>query len=387
MSNANEPPDPDDMFSDTRMSFGDHIEDLRTHMLRALKCLAIGMIFGFWPLGNYVLQIIMDPVEDQLAEFEKRKLANELKDTAARIKGSGLAMPKIRTSIEVDKNEWLEAMGLIKPREERVLDNLTDELDRIRIDIEKMHMDPEEAKLLEAEIRRRSNLVKVNMRIADPFAFNEQVLKLQGQVRRPKLSTMHITEAFLVYFKVAMMTGLVISSPWVFYHLWMFIAAGLYPQEKKLVNVYLPFSLFLFIGGVVICQFLVMPKAVEAMLWFNEWLGLSADLRLNEWLGFALMMPIVFGASFQTPLVMMFLHRVGILTIQTFRDYRRMSWFIMAIFAAVITPSVDAMSMLFLWGPMIGLYELGILLCVYQGEQESLADWEKEEQANELVEV
>ena len=103
---------------------------------------------------------------------------------------------------------------------------------------------------------------------------------------------MNITEAFFVYFKVSAMTGLVITSPWVFFQIWMFIAAGLYPHEKRLVHVYLPFSLGLFITGALVCQFLVMPKAIEAMLWFNEWLGIDADLRLNEWLGFALMMPI-----------------------------------------------------------------------------------------------
>ena len=132
-----------------------------------------------------------------------------------------------------------------------------------------------------------------------------------------------------------------------------------------------------------------MPKAIEAMLWFNEWLGIGADLRLNEWLGFALMMPLVFGVSFQTPLVMLFMHKIGLVSAQWFRDYRRICWFLMAIFAAVITPSVDAISMLLLWVPMGGLYELGILLCVWQGEHEELAEWEKEEKekANEMVEV
>jgi sec-independent protein translocase protein TatC len=150
----------------------------------------------------------------------------------------------------------------------------------------------------------------------------------------------------------------------------------------------LPFSLFLFISGVLICQFMVMPKAIEAMLWFNEWLGLAADLRLNEWLSFALMMPLVFGVSFQTPLVMMFLHKVGIVTVETFRGRRRIAWFLMAVFAAVITPSVDAFSMLFLWVPMGALYELGILLCVYQKQEESLAEWEQDEKkSGELVEV
>ena len=64
----------------------------------------------------------------------------------------------------------------------------------------------------------------------------------------------------------------------------------------------------------------MIPKAIEALLWFNEWLGIKPDLRFNEWLGFAIMMPIVFGVSFQLPLVMMFLERIGILTVEMYRQ-------------------------------------------------------------------
>jgi sec-independent protein translocase protein TatC len=119
--------------------------------------------------------------------------------------------------------------------------------------------------------------------------------------------------------KVAIVTGFVIGSPWIFWQIWMFIAAGLYPHEKRLVNVYLPVSLGLFFLGVIICQFGVMPEAIKALLWFNEFLDFEPDLRLNEWLGFAIMMPLVFGLSFQTPLVMLFLERVGILSIEQYR--------------------------------------------------------------------
>src|SRR5262249_55062551 len=137
-----------------------------------------------------------------------------------------------------------------------------------------------------------------------------------------------------------------------------------YPHEKRLVNVFLPCSLGLFLAGVFVCEFLALPKAIEALLWFNEWLGMQPDLRLNEWLGFPIFLPPVFGISFQTPLVMFFLERVGILNVETYRNKRRISWFLMAVFAAVITPSTDPYTMLFLWVPMGLLYELGIFLCV-----------------------
>ena len=80
------------------------------------------------------------------------------------------------------------------------------------------------------------------------------------------LTGLGVMEAFIVYIKVSLLCGVVIACPWIFYQIWAFIGAGLYPHEKKLVHYYLPFSVFLFIGGCLICQFLVLPKAVEAML-------------------------------------------------------------------------------------------------------------------------
>ena len=89
---------------------------------------------------------------------------------------------------------------------------------------------------------------------------------LQLVNRRPGLSTLSPVEAFTAYIKVCLMCGLVISSPWVFYQIWSFIAAGLYPAEKRIVNLYLPISVILFVGGVLFCQFFVLPKALDALL-------------------------------------------------------------------------------------------------------------------------
>jgi sec-independent protein translocase protein TatC len=180
----------------------------------------------------------------------------------------------------------------------------------------------------------------------------------------PLLSTMSIMEAFMALVKVCILCGIVLGSPWIFYQLWAFVAAGLYPHEKRYINVYLPFSLGLFLIGVFFCEFLVIPKAISTLLMFNEWLGFEPDLRISEWLTFAILFPLVFGLSFQTPLVMLFLSKIGIFDADSYRRKRRIAWFAMAAFAAVITP-IDAISMILLWIPMCGLYELGILLVGY----------------------
>jgi sec-independent protein translocase protein TatC len=210
-------------------------------------------------------------------------------------------------------------------------------------------------------------------------------LDKKGEVKTVRaLTTLSVQEALVVYFKVSLVAGIVIASPWVFWQIWAFIAAGLYPHEKRLVHVYLPFSLGLFLAGVFVCQFLVMPEAVKAMLWFNEWLGITPDLRLNEWLSFAIWMPVIFGISFQTPLVMMFTGKLGIADVPFYASKRKYAYFIMAVFAAVITPSPDAFSMLALTIPMCLLYELGIILIKMQPKSE-FEDVESE--TDELVEV
>jgi sec-independent protein translocase protein TatC len=96
-------------------------------------------------------------------------------------------------------------------------------------------------------------------------------------------------------------------------------------------------------------------------------------------------MPLVFGLSFQTPLVMVFLNRLGIMNVDSFRNKRAIAWFGMAVFAALITPSTDAVSMLFLWVPMSLLFELGIILIKLSPNQPDL-DIEVPE-PDELVEV
>ena len=115
----------------------------------------------------------------------------------------------------------------------------------------------------------------------------------------------------------------------------------------------------------LLCQFVVLPGAVKALLKFNEWLGFDPDIRLNEWLGLAIILPLVFGISFQTPLVMIFLNRIGMFTAQDYLTKWRHACIILAVFAALITPTPDVVTMLYLFLPMFGLYLLGIVICHY----------------------
>jgi sec-independent protein translocase protein TatC len=350
----------DDLFADTRMSFGEHIEELRTHLVRAIKglvfCLAIGFILDalgtvldrpYVGVGRPMMDVITAPVREQLIAFYERREAKLVEKAA---------------------QEEAAAVQTIAPRQ-------------VRIRLSQAAAAVLQGRPAPAEPGSPIEL-DIEMSPLDLFRATKEINRA---IRPPELTTLSVQEGMVVYFKVSMICGFVIASPWVFWQIWSFIAAGLYPAEKRLVNYWLPISLGLFLGGVFLCQFAVIPRSIEALLWFNEWMGLTPDLRLNEWLGFAIWLPVIFGVSFQTPLVMMALERVGIMTVEKYMGMWRMAVFVLAIFAAVITPTTDFVTWGALWAPMVGLYFLGIYLC-WMAARRRPTDFAVPE-SDELVEV
>lgn len=355
----------DDMFADTRMSFGEHIEELRTHLIRAILGFVIAMVFSFWPLGHWVLEsIIIAPVEAQLQGVYDRR-ANEI-------------IEKMRREQKEEKERLQETGSTESKLKFFKVAFLRKQLEKLK----EGHVPDDDARPTGP---KADDVVKMWIAFEDP---QEMYLDLWGEVAkklgpRPSMKTMNVTEAFMVYFKVSIYCGFVLASPWIFYQLWAFVAAGLYPHERRYVHVYLPLSLGLFLLGVVVCQFLVLPKAIEALLYFNEWLNVDPDLRLNEWLSFAIMFPLVMGLSFQTPLVMMFLERLGILEVEAYRRKRRIAYFVLLIVAA-IGPSIDPFSLMIIWVSLCLLYELGIWLCLWSPRSGFRSDAPEPE---EMVEV
>jgi sec-independent protein translocase protein TatC len=327
--------DSEDMFADTRMSFGDHLEDLRTHLWRAVIGFAIAMCLSFFIGKPFLDWFIIHPVEVQLQEYYDRLDAKQ----------------KAKALDQIAKNGDLDAN---KPR-----------VVELEFDVGHLQALAKGEKPKPLAHSDNANWVRLPVRIPDPVILGAEMMDAQRLLgRRPTVKSFGIAETFMVYFKVCMVCGLVVGSPWIFYQIWAFVAAGLYPHEKKYVHIYLPFSLGLFLLGALACQFVVLPKAIQALLWFNEWLDVEPDLRLNEWLGFAIMLPLVFGLSFQTPLVMLFMERIGLFTVETYRKKRRIAFFILAVIAC-FGPSLDAFSMIFQWIALCLLYQLGIWLCIW----------------------
>ncbi len=198
-----------------------------------------------------------------------------------------------------------------------------------------------------------------------------QFRRTSEQVAKP--ITLNVQEAFLTYLKVALVSGFVMASPWVFYQVWLFVAAGLYPHEQKYVYVFLPVSLTLFIGGALFCFFLVFPFVLNFLLGFNAMIDVHPQIRLSEWISFAIMLPMMFGISFQLPLVMLFLERISIFEAAGYREKRRMAVLVIAILSMLLTPA-DPMSMVLMMVPLLILYELGIVMCRFSAAKSPFAE-------------
>ena len=114
------------------------------------------------------------------------------------------------------------------------------------------------------------------------------------------LVTLGPADAFVAYMKISLVAGLILTSPWVFYHIWMFVAAGLYPNEKRYVHVAVPFSVVLFVAGALFFLFVVAPISLRFFLKFGEIIGVAPNWTLQKYVSFITMLMLVFGIGFQT---------------------------------------------------------------------------------------
>jgi sec-independent protein translocase protein TatC len=313
------------------MSFGDHIEDLRRHLILALLGLFAGVVITLIPpvnLGRLVVQRLQDPVQRTLIEFHAKQAAERA--AAADVAGSYTTVPA-----RIPARAFAQAIRQIFPQ---LAVPSSDSLEGRYVE-------------LPQELRDSSLIVGVARKIE----------------RSDSLVALGPMEPAVIFFKVCLVTGLVLSSPWAFYQVWAFVAAGLYRRERTIVYKFLPYSLGLFLAGVFLCFFVVLPLTLRFLLEFNAWLGVTPMLRLSDWMGFATILPLVFGLCFQTPLVMLFLSIIGVFSAADYRAKRRLAILVIVIVAAILTPGPDVSSMLFLSVPMLFLYELGILLVSTRG--------------------
>ncbi|RLS62524.1 MAG: twin-arginine translocase subunit TatC [Planctomycetota bacterium] len=348
----------EDLFRSSTMTFGEHLEELRICLIRASAGLAVAVIIGFC-VARPVVHLIEQPLRRALGNYYTERSVETFDGWQPRIPG-GPALPYSREEIldAVEGHGMSFELREVHPdRLARVLQatgGSTTSKDAATGD--------RQADKLE-KIAGHSNDTADSKRDFDLDALVPLLLwQPLSKDARVSITTLSAQEAFGIYVKAALLVGVVLSSPWILYQLWTFVAAGLYPQEKRWVRIFLPISTGLFLAGVLLAFFFVFDFVLDYLLEFNEWLGLDPDPRISEWLGFVLILPIGFGLGFQLPLVMLFLERIGIFDVETYSSQWRVAVIVIFVVSAVLTPA-DPYSLLFLAIPLCLLYFGGLVIC------------------------
>jgi len=169
-----------------------------------------------------------------------------------------------------------------------------------------------------------------------------------------------VVSPFLVPMKVTLMLALIVALPWVFYQMWAFVAPGLYAHEKRLVLPLVISSSLLFIGGVAFCYFLVFGRVFHFIAAFAP-SSIAVMPDIENYLDFVMSMCLAFGATFEVPVVVVILVRMGIVSIEKLKEVRPYVIVGAFVIAAIVTPP-DVVSQLALAIPMCLLFELGLLV-------------------------
>jgi sec-independent protein translocase protein TatC len=175
-----------------------------------------------------------------------------------------------------------------------------------------------------------------------------------------KMIATGVVAPFLVPMKVTLMIALIVALPWVFYQLWAFVAPGLYAHEKRLVLPLVISSSLLFIGGVAFCYFLVFGRVFHFIANFAP-NSIAVMPDIENYLDFVMSMCLAFGATFEVPVVVVILVRMGIVSIEKLKSIRPYIIVGAFVIAAIVTPP-DVVSQLSLAIPMCLLFELGLLV-------------------------
>ena len=168
-----------------------------------------------------------------------------------------------------------------------------------------------------------------------------------------------LPEAFFTYLKVAFLSGLILASPVIIYQFWMFVAPGLYNKERRaLIPIIILSSLFL-IGGSLFGYFIVFPLGFQFFLGYsNE--TIHARLSIKEYLGLASKLLLAFGIVFELPIVITFLARLGIVSVDFLKKNRKYALLLFFIGAAMLTPP-DVVTQVMMALPLMVLYEISII--------------------------
>ena len=249
----------------------------------------------------------------------------------------------------------------------------------------------EELKPHLVELRKRLfiSVMTVIVMFVVCFSFWNQILDfiiapLQNTLPdNQKMVFLEVQEPFFVAMKVAFFTGFLFSLPIIFWQFWLFVAPGLYENEKKYVIPFVISATFMFLVGAAFCYYVVVPIGFAFLINFGQQL-FSAMLNIGGYVGFFTKLVIAFGIAFELPVITFFLAKLGLVDDKMLKNSFRYAIVVIFIFAAIMTPP-DILSQFLMAVPLIGLYGLSIYIAARVNpakneEPEQETDKEKEDE-------
>ena len=230
------------------------------------------------------------------------------------------------------------------------------------------------------ELRKRLIVcfIAVGIGFVLSYGFKEKLFQI---LTRPLISVMQtgdkliftgLPEAFFTYLKVALFSGIILSTPVIFYQFWMFVAPGLYEKEKRHMIPIVFLSTFFFVGGSFFGYFIVFPYG------FKFFLGFASEIirplpSMREYLGFATKLLLAFGLVFELPLVITFLAKLGMVSVSFLKKNRKYALLLFFVGAAILTPP-DVVTQVMMALPLMVLYEISIVGAKIFGKKKSEED-------------
>lgn len=288
-----------------RMSFGDHLDELRRRLLRSLVAV-VAAVLVVLPFKGTVQGIIVEPYRVQWrAGFVEWVAELEAKEAAALAAG---------VDLDADTREFL---AYCRQHQEAIL----------------------------AGRKEYSYLFQAKTGFPVPYG-----LYATGGI-----------EDMMAFMWASLVFALVLASPVVIWQAWAFVAAGLYPHERRLFYRYFPFMMVLMASGVAFGYFVALPYSLRFLIKMMDPAQVNAIFSIGQFLTLLFALTGAMGLVFQLPLVMVALQRSGLVSHAAFVKNWRMTILVIFVVAAVVTPP-EPVSMMLMASPMVLLYGLGLLL-------------------------
>ena len=322
----------DELFRGSVMTFGEHLGELRVCLWRAIFGLAIGFAIGL-SVGQYVVRFIQTPLTAALNKFYETQNEEKL-----RTQFGGEIPPEqlehIRQQHMVFDEVFVDPQAVMQSLRERYPDQFS-QAPNISGDSRARRV---------ATATATEDLAK--NRGSDAGGGIESAGSVHGVHEGVAIGRRGSIQSLGVLSVVDVCGGGIVSA-----------------REALRAHVFAVQPRRCSSGGVLLAFFAVFPVVLKFLFQFNAWLGIGITPRISEWLSFALLLPLAFGVSFQLPLVMLFLERIGVFTVQSYTAQWRVAVLAIFVLAMLLSPSPDPQSMLLMALPLVLLYFGGIELC------------------------